>query len=234
MPWSETPFDPLVDLAGLADKDVLEIGVGNGSHAQILSSHARTFTGIDLTDYAVESTSRRLECFDLDAKVLRMDAEHLEFPDQSFDLVWSWGVIHHSADTRQILSEIQRVLRPGGRCITMVYHRSLWFYYLYRGLIPGILRGQFFKGKSFTQVVEGCTDGAIARYYGIRDWSELVSEFLEVEKVVTYGQKNELLPLPGGRFKEGLASWIPDSLGRAFLTSCRQGSFLVSVQRKPE
>jgi ubiquinone/menaquinone biosynthesis C-methylase UbiE len=234
MPWKEIPFDPLIDFTALAKQDVLEIGVGSGSHAQLLSSHAKSFNGIDLTDYAVESTRRRLACFGIEATIQQMDAENLKFDDNSFDFVWSWGVIHHSADTRKILSEIHRVLRPGGRCVTMVYHRSLWFYYIYRGLIPGLFAGKFFQGKSLTQVVEGGTDGAIARYYGISDWRDLVSEFMEVEDVTIYGQQNELLPLPGSNFKERVCDLIPDALGRAFLTTCKQGSFLVSSQRKRE
>ncbi|MBT40017.1 MAG: hypothetical protein CL938_15895 [Deltaproteobacteria bacterium] len=233
MPWRRTPFDPLIDFEALAEQDVLEIGVGNGSHAQLLASHARSFTGIDLTDYAIESTSRRMECFGIDATVKQMDAEHLEFPDDSFDFVWSWGVIHHSADTSKIISEINRVLRPGGRCVTMVYHRSLWFYYIYRGLIPGIFTGKFFQGKSLSHVVQTSgTDGAIARYYGISDWRALVSQYMEVDDVIIYGQQNELLPIPGSNLKERICSLLPDWLGRFFLTTCKQGSFLVSSQHK--
>jgi SAM-dependent methyltransferase len=232
MPWNEIPFDPLVDFAALADQDVLEIGVGNGSHAQLLSSRADSYTGIDLTDNAVNATTQRLNCFGIDANISRMDAERLEFPDNSFDLVWSWGVIHHSADTRRILSEIARVLRPGGRCITMVYHRSFWFYYIYRGLIPGLFKFKFFRGMSLTQVVESGTDGAIARFYTIPDWKKLVSEFMDVERVEIYGQQDELLPLPGGEFKERICDAIPTSIAKSFLTRFKQGSFLVSIQRK--
>ncbi|MBK7629848.1 MAG: class I SAM-dependent methyltransferase [Ignavibacteriales bacterium] len=58
--------------------------------------------------------------------MLKMDAEALQFEDNSFDFVWSWGVIHHSSNTRKILEEIQRVLKPGGEAIIMVYHRSIW------------------------------------------------------------------------------------------------------------
>src|SRR5206468_2314200 len=129
--------DPLIDFDQLQNKDVLEIGVGNGSHAALLARHSGSFTGIDLTDYAVESTSKRLKCFGLAGIVRQMDAEQMPFADRSFDFVWSWGVIHHSSDTRKILSEIARVLRPGGRAVTMVYHRNWWNYYLFGGLING-------------------------------------------------------------------------------------------------
>src|SRR6266576_2996394 len=60
MPWNAIPFDPLIEFASLRDKDVLEIGVGNGSHAQLISAAALSYTGIDLTDYGVRSTTERL------------------------------------------------------------------------------------------------------------------------------------------------------------------------------
>ena len=81
MPWRKIPFDPLIDFDRLASQDVLEIGVGNGSHAQLLAKHSHSFTGIDITDYAVKSTTERLKCFDLDATILRMDAEKMDFAD---------------------------------------------------------------------------------------------------------------------------------------------------------
>ena len=59
-----------------------------------------------------------------------MDAEQLQFPDSSFDLIWTWAVIHHSSNTRRILEEMRRVLRPGGKAIVMVYHRTFWEYYV--------------------------------------------------------------------------------------------------------
>src|SRR3989344_3865277 len=100
-PRSKFPFSEFLgNLNELKKKDVLEIGVGNGSHAQLLASRARSFVGIDLTDYAVKSTSERFRCFNLPGKVLKMDAEKLEFPDSSFDFIWSWGVIHHSSSTK--------------------------------------------------------------------------------------------------------------------------------------
>ncbi len=64
-PCKKIPFDWLIDFDSLGTKDVLEIGVGNGSHAQLLAEHAKSFTGIDLTEYAVKSTSERMRVFGL-------------------------------------------------------------------------------------------------------------------------------------------------------------------------
>ena len=165
-PCKKIPFDWLIDFESLRTKDVLEIGVGNGSHAQLLAEHAQSFTGIDLTEYAVKSTSERMRVFRLAGTVAQMDAEHMQLPDNSADLVWSWGVIHHSANTRRILEEIHRVLRPGGEAIVMVYHRTIWEYYV-QGALLATLSGQVFKRAAVHKTIQRRTDGAMARYYRV-------------------------------------------------------------------
>jgi SAM-dependent methyltransferase len=237
MPWDKIPFDPLIDFASLSNRDVLEVGVGNGSHAQLISAFAASYTGIDLTEYAVKSTTKRLQLLDHvgpHAIVTRMDAEKMAFADSSFDFVWSWGVIHHSANTRKILEEIHRVLRPGGVAITMVYYRNYWNYYIVSGLVRGIFQRTLWKTRSLHETRQGLIDGAIARYYTIPEWRSLVSDLFSVEEVRIYGSKSELLPLPSGRVKSALKSIIPNSLGRLLTNQCRMGMFLVSTLRKPE
>jgi Methyltransferase domain len=79
-----------------------------GTHAQLIAKHARSYVGIDLTEYAVAATRRRLEIAGLPGTVLQMDAEKMEFADRRFDLIWTWGVIHHSSSTERILTEMRR------------------------------------------------------------------------------------------------------------------------------
>jgi len=108
-------------------RDVLEIGVGMGAdHLAWALEAPRRLVGVDLTPHAIEWTRGRLALHELPARLLVTDAERLPFRGGSFDLVYSWGVIHHSPDTRAALREIHRVLRPGGRVRVMIYqHRSL-------------------------------------------------------------------------------------------------------------
>lgn len=235
LPYKTTPFEGLIDLGSLASQDVLEIGVGMGSHAQLLASRSKSFAGIDLTSYAVKSTSARMKVAGLERPgitIRQMDAEKLEFPDNSFDLVWSWGVIHHSSNTRQILKEIHRVLRPGGKATTMVYHRNLWNYYIYSGLFGGIVKRHLFRTGSLHKVRQIEIDGALARFYTVAEWKSLVSEFFTVENVKIMGSKTELVPLPGGRLKDAVLGLIPDAAGRLFTNNLRLGTFLVSTFRK--
>lgn len=229
MPWDKVPFDSLIDFSSLKNKDVLEIGVGNGSHAQLLAEYSRSFTGIDITDYAVKSTLERMKCFNLkNYKIIKMDAEKMEFDSNSFDFIWSWGVIHHTANTANVLKEMQRVLRPHGQAITMVYHRNIWNYYIMAGFLRGVICGGFLKTKSLHQLVQQLTDGAIARYYKIGEWRSFVSNFFDIKNISVYGAKPELFPLPSCLVKDYVMALFPDRLTRFFTNKCKFGSFLVS------
>ncbi len=226
------PFDPLIDFESLKDKDVLEIGCGNGSHAQLLVQHAHSYTGIDLTFYAVKSTTKRLRYLGGNGNIRQMDAERMEFPDKSFDFIWSWGVIHHSANTRQIMKEMHRVLRPGGEARIMVYHRSFWHYRVFSGLIAGITHGYLLKMKSSHKTSQLMTDGAIARFYTGADWKNLVSDLFEVRSIRILGSKTGLVPLPPGRVKRALMFLIPNSVSQFLNNRMKFGTFLFSILRK--
>lgn len=102
---------------------VLEIGVGLGADHQRFAEAGADLYGIDLTPRAVEFVRQRLAVMGLSSHLQVGDAENLEFPDDTFDLVYSWGVIHHSPDTARAAREILRVLKPGGTFRVMVYHR---------------------------------------------------------------------------------------------------------------
>lgn len=105
---------PLARFAEAKGLKVLEVGVGLGAEHQCFAEAGADLYGIDLTERAVEHTRRRLEIFNLGSNLSVGDAEKLNFPDESFDLVYSWGVLHHSPDTRQAVSEVFRVLKRGG------------------------------------------------------------------------------------------------------------------------
>jgi SAM-dependent methyltransferase len=131
-----TPFGRFLRRRDVSGKAVLEVGCGMGTHAAMIAQAGARLTAIDITERAVESTRRRFELFGLSGRIRRGDAEDLPFEDDTFDMVWSWGVIHHSRSTERCLREITRVLRPGGRVVFMVYYRPSFVYYLHCGFIP--------------------------------------------------------------------------------------------------
>ena len=107
---------------------VLEVGCGLGTDGAQFANAGADYTGIDLTQAAVDLAKQRFELFDLPGTFRVADAEGLDFPDDSFDLVYSHGVLHHTPDTAGAIREIHRVLRPGGRAIVMLYHRDSYNY----------------------------------------------------------------------------------------------------------
>ncbi len=126
------------------NKKILEVGIGAGTDfLQWVRAGARAY-GIDLTDEAVEHVRKRLDIYGLTAEEIKVaDIENLSYQDNSFDLVYSYGVIHHSPDTIRALEEIIRVTRIGGRIKIMIYNRrslnALSKYFAY-----GLFRGKPF------------------------------------------------------------------------------------------
>ena len=107
---------------------VLEIGCGLGTDGAQFAQAGADYTGVDLTNAAVELAQKRFELFDLRGTFQTADAEKLHFADNSFDLVYSHGVLHHTPDTAGAIREVHRVLKPGGRAIVMLYHRDSYNY----------------------------------------------------------------------------------------------------------
>ena len=107
---------------------VLEIGCGLGTDGAQFAEAGADYTGVDLTEAAVDLARKRFETFGLPGNFQTADAEQLQFDDESFDLVYSHGVLHHTPDTAKAVREIHRVLRPGGRAMVMLYHRDSYNY----------------------------------------------------------------------------------------------------------
>lgn len=114
----------LMEFKNFHGKRLLEIGCGLGTDLLQFARSGAITTGVDLTPASIELVRKRfaLEGIPVDARVA--DAEHLPFADASFDVVYSFGVLHHTPDTQKSIDEVYRVLKPGGRIIIMLYHRD--------------------------------------------------------------------------------------------------------------
>ena len=178
------PFSELINFEDLKGKKVLEIGCGMGSHSGILAKYAKDLTSIDITKTAVNTTNKRFELFELNnARAINADAENMPFKDNSFDFIWSWGVIHHSSDTNKIAKEIHRVLRNGGKSTVMIYNKNSTRYYIH-GLYQGIFHLKFLKYRSLYKVNMTFTDGYIARHYTKKSARILFNDFNNIEFLV--------------------------------------------------
>jgi ubiquinone/menaquinone biosynthesis C-methylase UbiE len=116
------------NFAGAHGLKMLEVGCGLGTDGAQFAEAGADYTGVDLTAAAIELARKRFELFGLEGKFQTADAENLPFPDESFDLVYSHGVLHHTPETGKAIQEIHRVLRRGGRAVVMLYHRGSYNY----------------------------------------------------------------------------------------------------------
>jgi ubiquinone/menaquinone biosynthesis C-methylase UbiE len=170
-----------------ADKDVLEIGVGMGAdHVEWARSGPRRLAGVDLTPRAVAWTTQRLATYCLASELKEGDAEHLPFPDDSFDIAYSWGVLHHSPDTPRAFREAHRVLRQGGTLRAMIYHRPsivglmLWARY---GLAAG------HPARSLTDLYASHLESPGTKGYTVAEARRLVAPFgaCQIRIAISFG-----------------------------------------------
>ncbi len=159
---------------------VLEIGCGLGTDGAQFAKAGADYTGVDLTEAAVELARKRFELSNLPGKFQTADAENLEFDDNSFDLVYSHGVLHHTPDTARAVKEIHRVLRPGGRAVVMLYHRDS---YNYRVNISVLRRAgaRLLKSESGIRLVQRIT-------------GEPLESLREHARLLQNGEENYLKP----------------------------------------
>ena len=204
----EIPFNRLIDYQSLKEKKILEIGCGSGVNAAIFASLGIDITAVDITEKAIDLTQKRFKVFGLRGKILRVDAEKMTFENESFDYVWSWGVIHHTANIQNAISEIYRVLKYDGRAQIMVYNRNSFRYWLLGGLYYGIIKGRIFR-MSLEEVNKSFTDGYIARHLTKREARQLFSMF-NMKKFMILDQGDHFLPF--GKVNRVLEKVIPEKI----------------------
>ena len=108
-------------------RDLLEIGLGYGTVGQILAERGFRYRGLDLAQGPVSMMEYRLAQLGVDGCEARQGSVlDLPYADEIFDHVVSIGCIHHTGDIPKGISEVKRVLRPGGAAMVMLYNRHSW------------------------------------------------------------------------------------------------------------
>ena len=150
---------------------LLEVGVGAGTDFLQWCRAGTEAYGVDLTEEAIGNVRERLAIYGLQAKELKVgNAENLPYPDGMFDVVYSWGVIHHSPDTEKCLSELARVCRKGGTVKVMVYNRhSLQSYYWW--IRYALLRGKPWRSLSY--VLHHYMESIGTKGYTRSEWTDM-------------------------------------------------------------
>lgn len=210
---------------------VLEIGVGLGADHQCFAQAGAVMTGIDLTERAVAHTSKRLKLFGLKSDLRVADAELLPFTDKSFDIVYSWGVLHHSPNTAKAIDEVWRVLREGGIASVMIYNKyslvgyMLWFRY-------ALLTGR--PWRSLSDIYANHLESPGTKAYSEKEARRLFGKFsnVQISTVLSHG---DLLESEAGQRHRGwllsIAKSIwPRNLIRAMIPT--HGLFMLIKARK--
>jgi glycosyltransferase involved in cell wall biosynthesis/ubiquinone/menaquinone biosynthesis C-methylase UbiE len=139
---SYAPWMPdVMEFAGHAGQQVLEVGGGMGTDLAQFARHGAIVTDVDLSEGHLQHARENFRLRGLTGRFVHHDAETLPFENDTFDLVYSNGVIHHTPNTARAVAEVLRVLKPGGRAIVMVYAENslqywrnlLWHYGLKSG-----------------------------------------------------------------------------------------------------
>lgn len=120
----------LMEFDNFRGKRLLEIGCGLGTDLLQFARGGALVTGVDLTPASIDLVRKRFALEGVPGNAQVADAEHLPFPDNSFDVVYSFGVLHHTPNTQKAIDEVHRVLKPGGRIIIMLYHKNSVHVYL--------------------------------------------------------------------------------------------------------
>ena len=175
-----------VDMYGLKGKKVLDIACGTGVLTEQFARMGADVTAVDLTPKAVELTKKRLSLYGLTANVIEGDAQKLPFDDNSFDFVCAWGCLMHMPETEIAISEINRVLKPGGSFLAMMYHRNSVHCRYAIQLHKGILKLQYLKYDD-QSLINRHTDGflvggnELAKFYTRKQFKNLFEAFSDVK-----------------------------------------------------
>ncbi len=178
----------------------LEVGCGLGTDlVQFAKAEANTYA-LDLSKNSLYLAKQNLANHNLSSKLIHADAENIPYEDASFDLIYSWGCLHHTETPEKAFKELYRILKPGGKILIMLYHKyslvTLQAYLLY-GL---------FKGKPFCsldEILANHIESPGTKAYSMNQIKKLFAAFtaLEVKPIITR------YDLRYGRFSY-LPSWV--------------------------
>jgi ubiquinone/menaquinone biosynthesis C-methylase UbiE len=206
-------------------KLVLEVGCGIGVDALEWHRAGNRVVCVDYNRPSVEITRARFQDAGAPGSFIHEDAENLPFADNSFDVIYSFGVLHHTPGTEKAIREVYRCLKPGGEAIIMLYYKwsaMVWGEVL---LGRGIYQGALWKTKSMADLISKYTEWdsqtetsvcPLTKVYSKREARKMFRQFKDVQTEVHYlwpghfGPLRRLLPLVPKGLKEklpGLVGW---------------------------
>ena len=113
-------------------KKVLEIGCGLATVGINFASHGANYTGVELSDESLKLAKQRFDVYEMQGKFFSGNAEYLStfVPVETYDLIYSFGVIHHSPHPENIVSEIKKYMNESSILKIMLYAKDSWKNYM--------------------------------------------------------------------------------------------------------
>lgn len=134
-----------INLSEVKGKKVLEIGCGGGTHASLFKKHGAEVHALDISKERCELTKNKFDLIDEGAGFIKtQNCETIPYKDEYFDIVYSFGVIHHAENPNKIFREAHRVLKKDGEFVLMLYAKHS-ILHLFTLIPKAILRGVYFK-----------------------------------------------------------------------------------------
>jgi SAM-dependent methyltransferase len=195
----------LVDFTVYRGKRLLEVGCGVGLDLVRFAQHGAIVTGVDLAEASIKLAKKNFAFHGVTGDLQIMDGENLRFNDESFDVAYGHGVLQYTADAKRMIQEINRILKPGGEAILMVYNRYSWL-----NLLSGLFGVQLEH-----------EDAPILRKYSIDEFRRMLGGFSHVEIIperfpVKTRLHRGLKALVYNRLFVGAFNLIPRSIVRPF------------------
>jgi len=224
----EPHIPKFAQFASAAGLKVLEIGVGMGADYLEWLKAGALATGVDLSAQSLANARYRCESAGYHPHLRVADAEQLPFPSDSFDVVYSYGVMHHSPDTQRCLREAFRVLKPGGIAQIMLYH-----YPSLTGLMLW-LRFGIWRGKSIRQAIYDHLESPGTKTYTRAEVRSMMAGFQNIQIDQVFSPGDLLLNLPSERFQSWPYRLVWKLYPRSLLGRIAQkwGLFLLITARK--
>ena len=169
--FAEPHIIGFTDFANWEGKKVLEIGCGLATVGINFASFGADYTGVELSEESLALAKKRFEVFEQTGKFYSGNAEELSsfVPAETYDLIYSFGVIHHSPHPEKIISEIKKYMNENSVLKIMLYAKDSWKNYMIE------------SGLDQPEAQYGCP---IAQTYSKQDVVELLEgyEVLSIEQ----------------------------------------------------
>jgi ubiquinone/menaquinone biosynthesis C-methylase UbiE len=182
-----------------ARKLVLDLGCGAGIDSAEFARNGARVISVDFTHTATKLTRSLLREANLPSQVVQADATALPFRTNTFDCVYSFGVLHHIPNVENALAEMKRVLKPGGQVMAMVYHKDSLLYAYSIVYLRGIKEGWLDRlslDEILSKYSERREGNPYARAYSKFEAKELFERFFDnVQVEVRYN----VIDLPNER-----------------------------------